>query len=88
VEKDSGSDLLLFTFDEQGYTEPGLVCLRLKGRSLWSAAFFRRFFFDGVREAKPKRRESAALQRDGAARQPIGTIAVAHPSPKHFCRFQ
>ena len=29
VEKDYGYDLLLFTFDEQGYAEPGLVCLQL-----------------------------------------------------------
>ena len=30
VEKDYGYDLLLFTFDEQGYAEPGLVSLQLK----------------------------------------------------------
>jgi hypothetical protein len=30
LEKDYGYDLLLFTFDEQGYAEPGLVCLQLK----------------------------------------------------------
>ena len=30
MEKDYGYDLLLFTYDEQGYTEPGLVWLQLK----------------------------------------------------------
>ena len=30
LEKDYGYDLLLFTFDEQGYVEPGLVSLQLK----------------------------------------------------------
>ena len=30
LEKDYGYDLLLFTFDEQGYAEPGLVSLQLK----------------------------------------------------------
>lgn len=30
VEKDYGYDLLLFTFDEQGYAEAGLVSLQLK----------------------------------------------------------
>ena len=30
LEKDYGYDLLLFTFDEQGYTEPGLASLQLK----------------------------------------------------------
>jgi hypothetical protein len=30
VEKDYGYDLLLFTFDEEGYAEPGLVRLQLK----------------------------------------------------------
>ena len=30
LEKDYGYDLLLFTYDEQGYTEPGLVWLQLK----------------------------------------------------------
>ncbi len=30
LEKDYGYDLLLFTFDEQGYAEPGLVRLQLK----------------------------------------------------------
>src|SRR5438309_9410754 len=30
LEKDYGYDLLLFTFDEQGYAETGLVCLQLK----------------------------------------------------------
>jgi hypothetical protein len=30
VEKDYGYDLLLFTYDEQGYAEPGLACLQLK----------------------------------------------------------
>ncbi len=30
VERDYGYDLLLFTYDEQGYVEPGLVFLQLK----------------------------------------------------------
>src|SRR3954451_18567554 len=30
LEKDYGYDLFLFTHDEQGYAEPGLVCLQLK----------------------------------------------------------
>src|SRR5271169_2635449 len=30
LEKDYGYDLLLFTFDERGYAEPGLVSLQLK----------------------------------------------------------
>ena len=30
VEKDYGYDLFLFTFDEQGYVEPGLVSVQLK----------------------------------------------------------
>ncbi len=30
LEKDYGYDLLLFTFDEQGYAEPGLAFLQLK----------------------------------------------------------
>jgi hypothetical protein len=30
VERDYGYDLLLFTYDEQGYFEPGLVFLQLK----------------------------------------------------------
>jgi hypothetical protein len=30
LEKDYGYDLLLFTYDEQGYVEPGLVWLQLK----------------------------------------------------------
>jgi hypothetical protein len=30
LEKDYGYDLLLFTFDEQGYAEPGVVFLQLK----------------------------------------------------------
>jgi hypothetical protein len=30
VEKDYGYDLLLFTFNEQGYAEPGLAFLQLK----------------------------------------------------------
>src|SRR4051794_36798958 len=30
LEKDYGYDLILFTFDEQGYAEPGLVWLQLK----------------------------------------------------------
>jgi hypothetical protein len=32
VEKDYGYDLFLFTFDEQGYAEPGMVSLQLKAR--------------------------------------------------------
>jgi hypothetical protein len=35
LEKDYGYDLFLFTYDKQGYVEPGLVCLQLKaGESL------------------------------------------------------
>jgi hypothetical protein len=30
IEKDYGFDLLLFTFDEHGYVEPGFACLQLK----------------------------------------------------------
>jgi hypothetical protein len=30
LEKDYGYDLILFTYDEQGYAEPGLVWLQLK----------------------------------------------------------
>src|SRR5271165_5723985 len=30
LEKDYGYDLFLFTFDEQGYAEPGLVSLQFK----------------------------------------------------------
>jgi Domain of unknown function (DUF4365) len=30
LEKDYGYDLMLFTFDEQGYVEPGLIFLQLK----------------------------------------------------------
>ena len=30
MEKDYGYDLILFTFDEQGYAEPDLVYLQLK----------------------------------------------------------
>jgi hypothetical protein len=30
LEKDYGYDLLLFTFDEEGYAEPGVVSLQLK----------------------------------------------------------
>src|SRR5437764_6010392 len=30
LEKDYGYDLLLFTYDEEGYAEPGLVSLQLK----------------------------------------------------------
>jgi hypothetical protein len=30
LEKDYGYDLILFTYDEQGYVEPGLVWLQLK----------------------------------------------------------
>src|SRR5205085_2337634 len=32
LSSDYGYDLLLFTYDEQGYAEPGLVCLQLKAR--------------------------------------------------------
>jgi hypothetical protein len=35
VEKDYGYDLLLFTFDGQGYVEPGLVRLQLKAAETW-----------------------------------------------------
>jgi hypothetical protein len=37
VEKDYGYDLLLFTFDKQGYAEPGLVRLQLKAAETWQA---------------------------------------------------
>jgi hypothetical protein len=30
VEKDYGYDLVLYTYDDQGYVEPGLSCLQLK----------------------------------------------------------
>jgi hypothetical protein len=30
VQKDYGYDLFLFTYDEKGYVEPGLVCIQLK----------------------------------------------------------
>ena len=30
IEKDYGCDMMMFTFDEQGYAEPGLVWLQLK----------------------------------------------------------
>src|SRR6185437_13784166 len=30
LEKDYGYDLILFTYDEQGYTEPGVAFLQLK----------------------------------------------------------
>jgi len=36
IEKDYGCDLLMFTFDEQGYAEPGLVWLQLKAAESWS----------------------------------------------------
>ena len=38
VEKDYGYDLFLFTFDEQGYAEPGLVYLQLKAAETLPAA--------------------------------------------------
>lgn len=34
VEKDYGYDLLLFTFDERGYVEPGLIFLQFKASEL------------------------------------------------------
>src|SRR5262245_44692073 len=30
LERDDGYDLFLFSYDERGYVEPGLVCLQLK----------------------------------------------------------
>src|SRR5437868_15281542 len=38
LEKDYGYDLLLFTHDDQGYVEPGLVYLRLKAAETLQAA--------------------------------------------------
>jgi hypothetical protein len=38
LEKDYGYDLLLFTFDEGGYIEPGLVSLQLKATETLQAA--------------------------------------------------
>src|SRR5262249_47645326 len=35
VEKDYGYDLLLFTYDELGYAEPGLVRLQVKAAETW-----------------------------------------------------
>ena len=35
MEKDYGCDLLMFTFDEQGYAEPGLVWLQVKAAESW-----------------------------------------------------
>jgi hypothetical protein len=34
VEKDYGYDLILFTYDEQGYIEPGLALLQLKASEM------------------------------------------------------
>jgi hypothetical protein len=31
LDSDYGYDLILFTYDEQGYVEPGSTCLQLKG---------------------------------------------------------
>jgi hypothetical protein len=38
VDKDYGYDLLLFTFDEQGYAEPGLVWLQFKAAESMATA--------------------------------------------------
>src|SRR5262247_3975389 len=38
LEKDYGYDLLLFTFDEQGYIEPGLLSLQLKAAETLQSA--------------------------------------------------
>jgi hypothetical protein len=38
LEKDYGYDLLLFTYDEEGYAEPGVVCLQLKAAETLPAA--------------------------------------------------
>jgi hypothetical protein len=35
IEKDYGCDLMMFTFNEQGYAEPGLVWLQLKASESW-----------------------------------------------------
>jgi hypothetical protein len=35
---DYGYDLVLFTYDAQGYVEPGLVLLQLKASEIWIAA--------------------------------------------------
>jgi hypothetical protein len=45
LEKDYGYDLLLFTFDEQGYAEPGLVSLQLKAAETLTAVG-RHYVFD------------------------------------------
>jgi hypothetical protein len=37
LEKDYGYDLFLFTYDELGYAEPGVVCLQLKAAEAWQA---------------------------------------------------
>jgi hypothetical protein len=37
LEKDYGYDLLLLTYDEQGYAEPGVVWLQLKAAETWRA---------------------------------------------------
>jgi hypothetical protein len=37
LEKDYGYDLLLHTYDEQGYIEPGVVCLQLKAAEILQA---------------------------------------------------
>src|SRR5262245_8405611 len=36
VEKDYGCDLMMFTFDEQGFAEPGLVWIQLKASESWA----------------------------------------------------
>jgi hypothetical protein len=37
LERDYGYDLLLFTYDEQGYVEPGILFLQLKAAELLTA---------------------------------------------------
>jgi hypothetical protein len=38
VEKDYGYDLMLFTYDDQGYVEPGLTFLQLKAAEMLKAS--------------------------------------------------
>jgi hypothetical protein len=50
VEKDYGYDLLLFTFDEQGYAEPDLVRLQLKAAETLKAVRSRYVFDLDIRD--------------------------------------
>jgi hypothetical protein len=38
IDKDYGYDLVLFTYDERGYVEPGMVFVQLKAAETWPAA--------------------------------------------------